>query len=50
MRSKHPAIRMDGSGGGRYGGVSLWDGASEQSLARAAFGLPVANASVDAVD
>jgi anti-sigma regulatory factor (Ser/Thr protein kinase) len=31
----HLATGMDGSGGGCYGGVSLWDGASEQSLARA---------------
>jgi len=27
--------RMDGSGAGRHPGISLWDGASEQSLARA---------------
>ena len=35
MTSMHPVTRMDGSGAGRHPGISLWDGASEQSLARA---------------
>jgi anti-sigma regulatory factor (Ser/Thr protein kinase) len=35
MKSMRPATHIDGSGGDRHPGVSLWDGASAQSLAHA---------------